>query len=125
MKNIDLRKLLIKLGISSNLKGFHYIIESVNIIRNQKKHIRMTDVYKKVSKSYENTPNAVERAIRHAIDKSYKENNFIKKIYSFKPDNSAFLYDLALNFDIFLDIIKGVKDEKVNNDIDINFSNYY
>lgn len=105
MENINLRKLLIKIGISANVKGFHYILEAINILKEQKIHINITEIYKMISKKYDNTPSAIERAIRHAIDKSYNENDMLKKIYLVKPDNSVLLYDLIFNFDIFASII--------------------
>ena len=101
MENIELRKLLMKIGIYSNIKGFHYILEAVNIIKNQGTHISMMNVYKMIHEKYNNTPSAIERAMRHAIGKAYNENDVLKNIYSNVPDNSAFLYDLVFNFDIF------------------------
>lgn len=106
MEDINLRMLLIKIGISSNLKGFYYILDAVNFVKKQRIHTNMTTVYEILSKRYNTNPSAVERGIRHAITKSHKNSDIIKNIYGIIPDNSAFIYDLALNFDIFEEIIK-------------------
>ena len=106
MENKNIRKLLIKIGVSSNFKGFHYILEATNIIKKQKIHTSMTTIYEMIHKKYGGDYAGIERAIRHAIGKAYKQNNVLKKLYSKIPDNSVFLYDLVFNFDIFLDIIK-------------------
>lgn len=106
MEDINLRMLLIKIGISSNIKGFYYILDAVNFVKKQRIHTNMTTVYEILSKEHDTTASAVERGIRHAITKSHKNSNIIKNIYGIIPDNSAFIYDLALNFDIFEEIIK-------------------
>lgn len=106
MNNRELRKALLKLGISSNLKGYHYIIKAVEIIKKQKIHTNMTTIYNMIAKEEENTYSGVERSIRHSLQKSW-EHGMMKKIYNETPDNSAFIYDLYFNFDIIKDgIIK-------------------
>ena len=108
MENIDLRKLLIKIGISSNIKGFHYILEAVNIVKSQEEHIKIMKVYKMIHNKYENDTNisTIERAIRHAIRIAYQQNDLLKSIYSTIPNSSAFIYDLVFNFDIFMSILE-------------------
>ncbi len=106
MENKNIRKLLIKIGISSNIKGFHYILEAIDIIKAQKMHTNMTTIYEIICKKYNNTSSGVERAVRHSISKAYKKTDILKKIYINVPDNSVFLYDLVFNFDIFADIVK-------------------
>ena len=107
MEDLDLRKLLMKIGISSNIQGFHYILEAVRILRKQNTHISMMKLYKIISTKFPaKSASSIERAIRHAIGKAYKKNNTFKKIYLSIPDNSAFLYDLVFNFDIFISIVK-------------------
>ncbi len=106
MEDIDLRMILIKTGISSNLRGFYYILDAVNFIREQKIHTNMTTVYEVISKKYDATVCAIERAVRHAVKKSYKNSNILKDIYEDAPDNAEFLYDLVFNFDVFEQTIK-------------------
>lgn len=102
-QGFQLRLLLFKLGIYSNLQGYHYILKAVEILRKQKIHIKITTIYEMIYKKIENStsPSAVERAIRHAITSSYKKNESFKKLYPKTPSNSEFLYDLIFNIDIF------------------------
>ena len=100
MQNIELRKLLLKIGISSNIQGYHYIIRAVEIIEKQKIHTNITTIYEIISKEFGTTSSRVERAIRHAIKKSYKSKCILNEIYGCIPDNSTLIYDLVFNFDI-------------------------
>lgn len=96
------RKILLKMGITSNLKGYHYILEAINIIKKSKGEINLYEIYKEISKKKKKiSPGAVERAIRYTINKCWKEKSLIINIYENKPNNAAFLYDLVYNFDIF------------------------
>ena len=109
MENINLRMLLLKIGISSNIKGFHYIIDAVNFIKNQQIHTNMTTVYEKLAKKHNTNYCSIERAIRHSIQKAYKNNDILKNIYGTIPDNSAFVFDLVFNFDILYKLINNKK----------------
>ena len=102
-QGFQLRLLLFKLGIYSNLQGYHYILKAVEILKKQKIHTKITTIYEMIYKKIENStsPSAVERAIRHAITSSYKKNESFKKLYPKVPSNSEFLYDLIFNIDIF------------------------
>lgn len=102
-QGFQLRLLLFKLGIYSNLQGYHYILKAVEILKKQKIHTKFTTIYEMIYKKTENStsPSAVERAIRHAITSSYKKNESFKKLYPKAPSNSEFLYDLIFNIDIF------------------------
>lgn len=102
-QGFQLKLLLFKLGIYSNLQGYHYILKAVEILKKQKIHTKITTIYEMIYKKTENStsPSAVERAIRHAITSSYKKNESFKKLYPKAPSNSEFLYDLIFNIDIF------------------------
>lgn len=102
-QGFQLRLLLFKLGIYSNLQGYHYILKAVEILKKQKIHTNITTIYEMIYKKTENStsPSAVERAIKHAITSSYKKNESFKKLYPKAPSNSEFLYDLIFNIDIF------------------------
>lgn len=99
-ENIKLRKIMIRLAITSNLQGYHYILKAVEILKQQKIETKMTKIYEIIAKEYNSTKSAVERAIRHSIQRSTRKNNILKDIYGEIPDNSTFLYDLVFNFDI-------------------------
>lgn len=103
---MKLNKILMKLGISADKLGFNYIIDIVEILKENKEHTNITNIYKMLSKK-ENVASkfSVERAIRYSIKQAYKNSNILKKIYNVSPNNSAFLYDLAFNLDVFIDEI--------------------
>ncbi len=103
-KEMKLRALLIKIGISANIKGFRYILDAIEILEKQQIHTNMTTVYELVGEKQNTTRSAVERAIRHAINQAYTNKKMLKEIYYSKPDNSALLYDLVFNFDVFKNI---------------------
>ena len=100
MKNYELRDFLIKIGISSNLQGFGFIQEAVEILQKQNSHINITTVYTIIAKKYERKWLYIERTIRTAIQKAYKTNDNLKKVYTKMPSNTGFLNDLAYNFDV-------------------------
>ena len=107
MNEKELRHLLIKVGISANIQGFHYIIKAYDIIKCNKLNINITKIYKMIADEYTTTAGAVERSIRFAVERSYQKSENIKKIYEIKPEVSVFLYDLVFNFDIFQEILEG------------------
>lgn len=99
---MEIRKILLKMGISANLKGYHYILEAVEIIREQTEKKNILEIYQQVcEKCQSKSAQAVERAIRHSIEVAWNKQTMISKIYNKKPVNSALLYDLVYNFDIF------------------------
>ena len=99
---MEIREILLKMGISANLKGYHYILEAVEIIRKQTEKNNILVIYQQVcEKRKSKSAQSVERAIRHSIEVSWNKQTMIRKIYSKKPVNSALLYDLVYNFDIF------------------------
>ena len=106
MEDKEIRKILLKCNITSNLQGYFYIIDAVNIIEKQKIHTNITTIYEMLGKKYEKRPSQVERAIRTAIQKSYKKVNILDKIYKKIPGNSVFIYDLVFNFDIIKEAIE-------------------
>ena len=109
---MKLNKILIKLGISADKLGFNYIIAAINFLTKQEIHTNTMTIYEELCKA-ENarSKTAVERAIRCSIKQAYKNNIILQRIYTNIPDNSAFLYDLAFNLDVFIDEI-----EKQDND---------
>ena len=104
-ENIERRKVLMKIGISADIKGYHYLLAAIDILQKQKIHTNISTVYEIIRKKYDE-PNwqRVERAIRYSIENSYKKNDTLKKIYNEKPDNAAFLYDFTFKFDIFQEV---------------------
>lgn len=105
MKNRKLRRILMKIGISANLQGNEYILQAVEIIKRQKIHTNMITIYEKLSNKNNKTSFQIERAIRYAITKAYKEHIGLKEIYDQIPNNSVFIYDLVFNLDVFEEIL--------------------
>ena len=99
-------EMLLKVGITPNLSGYHYIIDCTYVI--VKKHCRISgminDVYAVVAKDYQTTSNRVQRSITHALDTvSYRNkvdlinNCFDIDLFSRydRPTNNQFLMILA------------------------------
>lgn len=105
MKDKKIRRLLLDLGIYSNIQGYHYIIEAYNIISTNKIHTSMTTIYNTISKKVGKNPSAIERGIRFSIQRCWKKG-FLNKIYKEIPDNSVFLYDIYFNYDIIENKLK-------------------
>ena len=103
-----IRRVLLKLGISSNLKGYKYILTILPILQENK--ITMGKAYKEIYKKEQaKSVSDVERGIRYSIEKSYKTRKLLKNIYGRQPKVKEFLYDLIYNIDIFEEELKGDK----------------
>lgn len=100
-----IRKVLLKLGISSNLRGYKYILIILPML--EKKDITMGKIYQNVYKTEEaKSPSDVERGVRYAIEKSFKTRKLLEKIYGKQPTVTEFLYDLIYNIDVFEEELK-------------------
>ena len=98
MKN-KIQKILLKLGITPDLKGFYYICRMIEIVKadelNEKSVI---GIYEEIAEEYKTTASCVERVIRHAISKADKESDAWKKYVGLKDvKNSKVVYTLAFN----------------------------
>lgn len=93
-------------GIPAKLKGYQYIRESVIIsINNGNISNKITkDIYPEVAKKFNTTPTRVERAIRHALEISWKNdresisNLLFGNPFMFqekRPTNSEFIASIA------------------------------
>ena len=105
MEDIEIRQVLLRIGISYHTKGYQFILEAIKILRKQQIHTNIIDIYEMISNKTNSTKNYVERGIRSAITTAYKRGTVLSKIYNRKPVNAAFLYDMVFNFDIFLNEI--------------------
>lgn len=104
MDDIELRKVLLKIGISSNTIGYQFILEAIKILKTQQIHTNIIDVYEMISIKTNSTRYYVERGIRNCIRSAYRRGNALSKIYNRQPVNGAFLYDIVFNFDIFSEV---------------------
>ena len=98
--------LLHDLGVPSNIRGYQYIREGIQIFyRNGNSISYITkDVYPEIAKKFDTTATRVERAIRHAIEVSWNRGDLdlMNDIFGNslnvnrdKPTNSEFLTTLA------------------------------
>lgn len=95
-----------EIGMVVNIKGYRYIVEACSLVIQDNKYLNSISklLYPEIAKKYETTPSRVERAIRHAIEKTWWNGNqkAIEKIFgntvSFdksKPTNSQFIAMMA------------------------------
>lgn len=98
MKN-KIQKILLKLGITPDLKGFNYICRMIEIVKADELNKKsVIGVYQEIAEEYKTTASCVERAIRHAISKADKESDVWKKYVGLKDvKNSKVVYTLAFN----------------------------
>lgn len=99
MKTKDLIKIL---GIMPKVKGYYYIIEAVEIIRQRTEQpILITkDIYPVIALKYHTSTECVERAIRTAIYNAWIHNKKVMDRIAgyplrFKPSNKEFLFMIA------------------------------
>lgn len=107
-KNLDLliTQSINSIGIPANVKGYNYLRSAIRIIvRENKEDYALTkNVYPLIAIKYQTTPCRVERAIRHAIEITWKKNKEIMEemLYGrsglnnkIKPSNAQFIANLA------------------------------
>ena len=70
----EIKTLLYDLKITTEIKGFHYLIEAI-VIKEQANKTKVfkpqMEIYRDIAEKYNTRPSNVERAIRHAIERSY------------------------------------------------------
>lgn len=94
-----IRKFVRGLGLTPDIKGYKYIISSIEILCEDMDSLMTKEVYPTVAKTYNTTSVRVERVIRHAVDKlfnSYESIELLKNVFdcNFSSDhltNSQFL----------------------------------
>lgn len=107
---IEVRKtvssFLVKIGIFANLKGFEYILSSVDeVVENPYCLHAITKVlYPKIAQKYSTTVCGVERNIRNAIEIAYNKGKLFDVVNTYyggnlskyeKPTNGEFIAFLA------------------------------
>lgn len=98
-----INKVLLNIGIPAHLKGYQYLVYSIELLRISN-HLKITkDVYPMVAIKYENKPANIERAIRNAIEIGWNRGNveIYEEIFGYtvceykgKPTNNQFLTTL-------------------------------
>lgn len=97
-----LSSLLHDMGIPASIRGYDYIIESVNLALDDCEilHSITKRLYPDVAKRRNTTPSRVERAMRHAIEIAWERGDIhlLNKVFGYtvksskgKPTNSEFI----------------------------------
>lgn len=102
-----IRKLVKSLGITPDLKGYKYIISSIEILCKNMDSLMTKEVYPTVAKTYNTTSARVERVIKHAVDKlfnSYESIELLKDVFdcNFSSDHLTNAQFLCLCADTIL-----------------------
>lgn len=98
----EITRLLCKLGIPANLKGYKYIRQAVVISarNNNVWNTTTKELYKELAEQFSSTPMGVERAIRHAIESGLDRGNInaVEDVFGYtidetrgKPTNKEFI----------------------------------
>lgn len=104
LREIDermVKKLLKELGVPVNIKGYRYICNAVVCLSKEKEMKISLGLYPKVAKEFGTTGSRVERAIRHAVERTFETGSYemLDEIFGEtvrnnkgKVTNSEFLY---------------------------------
>lgn len=99
------REMLMEIGVQTNLRGFGLIIDAIDILLKNPNANTVKDVYFTVGKKNDISTVAVERDIRHAIERTFANGNVSALETMFKSQikpgsgkvtNRAFLNTLAI-----------------------------
>ncbi|MGI6071100.1 MAG: sporulation initiation factor Spo0A C-terminal domain-containing protein [Blautia sp.] len=95
MKTVDIIKLL---GITLKIKGFYYVVAAIDAAKELPEISLMItkDIYPKIAERFKTTPEAVEHAIRTAVNTAWINNKpLLEKIagcqLAYKPSNKEFI----------------------------------
>lgn len=91
--NLIIYNTLRKLGLRPNHRGIVFIIQAIQIVKNQEDIIVINDVYIEISKNSKTfTPLQIRKAIQYALKNRNEEktkNNF-KSIFGYEYDEDIF-----------------------------------
>lgn len=103
--NKEIVNLLNNLGVPMHLKGYKYLIMAIEMCK-ENEDIRMSkELYVNIAQRYKDTPQRVERAIRHAIEVAWSRGNIDLaneifgnsiSVYKGKPTNTQFCKTIAI-----------------------------
>lgn len=105
VKEHDIIKVLAEFGIPTNLKGYRYMKTAIELcVKDRSIMDSVTKcLYPEIAKRHQVDGGQVEHAIRHAIQKAWKNHNTVlqKRLFGnslengVKPTNSAFIATVA------------------------------
>lgn len=94
-------RLLVKLGMPSHLKGYHYLKTAFKICMKEDHGVESVTkiLYPEIAKKHATSPEKVEHAIRHAIESAWKrgDEKMQRTLFGYgqnegrRPTNSAFI----------------------------------
>lgn len=78
-KEVEIKEMLIRMGVSPDLMGYHYLAEAIAMQRERldagEKIKPCMKVYADIAKAHKETPASIERAMRFAIEKAFTNYN--------------------------------------------------
>ena len=110
MSSIDLERyitqIMLDMGIPAHLKGYHYLREAILISERDMNTVTSVTklLYPSIAKRYHTTDQKVERAIRNAIEVSWRRGNThtFEELFGYsansgrqRPTNSEYICRLA------------------------------
>ena len=106
MQKEAITKIIKRLGISTNLKGYYYIREAIVLIIKDLNYVGALTkrLYPDVAKNFDTTASRVERAIRHSIESGWlrADEKFAEELFGYSvsarrgnPTNGEFLTTVA------------------------------
>lgn len=95
------KKLLKEMAVPMNIKGYQYLSKAIVVLSKEKGMKISLGLYPKVAKEFATTSSRVERAIRHAVERTFERGNYdvINEVFGTKVSatkgkltNSEFMY---------------------------------
>lgn len=95
------KKLLKEMGVPLNIKGYRYLSDAIVTLSKEKGMKISLGLYPKVAREFSTTGSRVERAIRHAVERTFERGNYdvINEVFGTKVSatkgkltNSEFMY---------------------------------
>lgn len=79
-KSLEVRKLVMLVGIPTNLFGYKYIINAVEIsLSDENESHLFKDIYNKIADEHNTSTSCVDTTMRNAIEKAHRKHNDIYK----------------------------------------------
>lgn len=102
----DITNIIREIGVPAHIKGYQYLREAITMVYNNTEILGAITriLYPEVADKFNTTPSRVERAIRHAIEISWKRGKIetINRLFGYtvnisksKPTNSEFIAMVA------------------------------
>lgn len=95
------KKLLKEMAVPMNIKGYQYLSKAIVVLSKEKGMKISLGLYPKVAREFATTSSRVERAIRHAVERTFERGNYdvINEVFGSKVSatkgkltNSEFMY---------------------------------